>query len=150
MSAEPCAGPGTVRLVFPSDPFAVRAALERLFSALPAGLLDADARGSAEIVITEVLNNIVEHAYADCPGEIDLTIRPAADGLHCMVTDHGCPLPDGALPEGALPCDGGDLPEGGFGWYLIRSLSQDVRYTRDDGANRLTFRLPVASAALSA
>jgi serine/threonine-protein kinase RsbW len=149
MWAEPGAPTGTVRLVIPSDLFAVRAALERLFSALPAGLLDDDARASAEIVITEVLNNIVEHAYADGPGEIDLTIRPAPDGLHCMVTDHGCPLPDGGLPGDSLPADDDGPPEGGFGWFLIRSLSQDVRYHRDCGINRLTFRLPVASALVS-
>ena len=149
MSADPCPGAGTVRLVFPSDPFAVRAALQRLFAALPDGLMDADARGSAEIVITEVLNNIVEHAYAETAGEIDLTISPAADGLHCIVTDHGRGLPDGVLPGESLPPDDAGLPEGGFGWFLIRSLSQDLCYARTGNANRLSFRLPTASALVS-
>jgi serine/threonine-protein kinase RsbW len=140
--------PGTVRLVFPAEPFAVRAALERLFAALPPGMLDDDARGSAEIVITEVLNNIVEHAYAGVAGEIDVTIRPLEDGLHCMVTDRGTPLPDCALPGTGLPdAAGDDLPEGGFGWYLIRTLSQDISYMRIGSANRLTFRLPARGGA---
>jgi len=145
--------PGTVRLVFPAEPYAVRAALERLFAALPPGLLDDDARASAEIVITEVLNNIVEHAYAGVVGEIDLTIRPLEDGLHCMVTDRGTPLPDCALPGDGLPptdAEVGDLPEGGFGWYLIRTLSQDVTYLRIGSANRLTFRLPARGSILVA
>jgi serine/threonine-protein kinase RsbW len=146
MSADGWLDRGIVRLVFPADPFEVRSALARLFGALPAGLLDDDARGSAEIVITEVLNNIVEHAYAATCGEIEVTICPAPDGLHCTVTDHGRPLPQGALPGAELPCaDHDDLPEGGFGWYLIRALSQDVQYCRDGAANRLTFRLPVAA-----
>ena len=143
MSVEGCRMPGTVRLVFPAEPFAVRAALERLFSAIPPGLLDDDARGSAEIVITEVLNNIVEHAYAGVTGEIDLTIRLLQDGLHCMVTDRGTPLPDRGLSGTGLPVAAADdLPEGGFGWYLIRSLSQDIRYLRIGSANQLTFLLP--------
>jgi serine/threonine-protein kinase RsbW len=150
MSIEACRMPGTVRLVFPAEPFAVRTALERLFAALPAGLLDDDARGSAEIVITEVLNNIVEHAYAGVAGEIDLTIRPLEDGLHCTVTDRGTPLPDCNLPGDGLPDSGADdLPEGGFGWYLIRTLSQDISYLRIGTANRLTFRLPAHGSAFS-
>jgi serine/threonine-protein kinase RsbW len=151
MSGDACIEQGMVRLVFPSDPFQVRAALAWLFGALPEGLLDDDTRGSAEIVITEVLNNIVEHAYADTEGEIELRICLAPDGLHCEVTDRGCPLPADDLPGGALPAaDEAGLPEGGFGWFLIRSLSEDVRYTRVDAANRLTFRLPVSKGLASA
>ena len=36
------------------------------------------------------------------------------------------------------------LAEGGWGWALIRDLTTDIRYTREDGRNRLTFRIPLA------
>ena len=142
MSPDPLPGPASVRLVFPSDPMAVREALARLFAMLPPDMLDADARGTAEIVLTEVLNNVVEHAYADGPGNIALSIEAADNGLLCTVCDQGCPMPGQRLPRARLPAgEGADLPEGGFGWYLILSLAQDLRYERIEGSNRLSFRL---------
>jgi serine/threonine-protein kinase RsbW len=89
------------------------------------------------------MNNIVEHAYADRQGQIDVTLWTAPDGLRCRLADNGAPMP-GALPGGALPriTPEGDLPEGGFGWFLIRQLARDVVHLRRDGVNLLTFRIP--------
>lgn len=133
---------GVVRLVIPAEPMAVRHALEQLFSTVPPGLLPGDLRSSAEIVIAEVLNNIVEHAYAGAKGDIDLAVQPLRGGLRCSVTDRGAPMPDHTLPGALLPgrC-AGELPEGGFGWFMIRALAQDIRYERIGAANRLTFWL---------
>ena len=36
-----------------------------------------------------------------------------------------------------------DLPEGGFGWFLIRSLTRDLTYLREDGYNMLCFCVDV-------
>ena len=137
----PC-GQGLIRLDFPADPMAVRHALGQMFAALPPDLLDEDSRGSAEIVMTEVLNNIVEHAYAGRAGRIGLALMAEPAGLVCTVTDRGRPMPGGCPPVGDLPDSGADLPEGGFGWFLIRSLTRDLRYVRTGHENRLTFCLP--------
>ncbi len=133
---------GVVRLVIPAEPMAVRLALEQLFSSVPALLLPDDLRSSAEIVIAEVMNNIVEHAYAGSTGNIDLSVQPERGGLRCLVTDHGRPMPEHSLPGAALPDFPPDnLPEGGFGWFMIHALAQDIRYERRGGANHLTFWL---------
>ena len=50
------------------------------------------------------------------------------------------PSPGGEPPAGQAP-DPDDLPEGGFGWHLIRSLSKDLEYHREGDRNFLTFRL---------
>ena len=34
-----------------------------------------------------------------------------------------------------------DLPEGGFGWFLIRELTHDLTYRRDGSRNHLSFRM---------
>ncbi len=128
------------RIVIPSDPFAVRHGLKSLFQSLLLQKLDEANRGKAEIVLAEALNNIVEHAYADGKGEIELTICLNRQGLNCKIVDHGAPMPDGALPSGVLGSPD-DLPEGGFGWHLIRTLSEDLSYARVAGQNQLTFRL---------
>jgi serine/threonine-protein kinase RsbW len=134
------------RIVIPSDPNAVRQGLKSLFGTLLLRQLDEANRGKAEIVLAEALNNIVEHAYADGSGEIELTICLNGQGLSCRIVDHGAPMPQGALPDGTLAA-ADDLPEGGFGWYLIRTLSEDLHYARVAGQNQLTFRLSTEQSA---
>jgi serine/threonine-protein kinase RsbW len=134
-----------LQLVIPADTLAVRNALIRMCDALILRSLPEDERGTVEIVLAEVLNNIVEHAYSADEGEIEITLRRAPDGLLCQIVDHGARMPDERLPEGDLPPMSADnLPEGGFGWHLIRSLSQELVYSRGNGQNRLTFRLGIA------
>ena len=36
-----------------------------------------------------------------------------------------------------------ELPEGGFGWYLIQDLTQELCYYREDRRNFLAFRIPL-------
>lgn len=131
------------RLVIAADPMAVRQALITLFQHLMAGRISADACDTAQIVLAEALNNIVEHAYAQTPGEIEVTIDVSSLGLTCRIMDAGLPLPGGALPKGHLPLmrPEEDLPEGGFGWHLIRTLSQDLNYRREGERNFLSFRI---------
>jgi serine/threonine-protein kinase RsbW len=52
-------------------------------------------------------------------------------------------MPGLCLPAGKFqPLDDlADLPEGGFGWYLIRSLTEELSYRRSNGINRLSFQL---------
>lgn len=140
MQSDPVEG---LRLRIPADGAAVRAALGALFDTLMLRALPEATRGTAELVLAEALNNIVEHACAPEGGEIELTLSLADGALTCQIVDRGRPMPGGALPVGHLPpLDPADLPEGGFGWYLIRSLSEELRYERDQGNNRLTFRVP--------
>lgn len=131
---------------FPGEPLEVRHALARVMAALePLELPDA-CRCSTELVLAEVLNNVVEHAYATTPGPIMLELRQCDGALHCTVRDRGQPMPDGTPPSGRralvdVPLE--DLPEGGFGWFLIRSMTRQLDYFREIGGNRLVFVLPL-------
>jgi serine/threonine-protein kinase RsbW len=126
-----------------SDPMAVREGLRQLFDTLLLRSIPEDGRGTAQIVLAEALNNIVEHAYARHQGEIEITLNLKPTELHCKIIDSGLPMPGEVLPEGKLaPLDElGELPEGGFGWHLIRTLSHDLSYSRIGGKNHLSFRL---------
>lgn len=130
-----------------ADPLAVRHSLASMFAQEPLSCISEDMRSTAEIVIAEALNNIVEHAYADTSGMIVVSLDLGDDGLECAFTDQGAPMPDNTLPQGKLhDLDAmDDLPEGGFGWYLIRALAQDLQYSRTSEQNFLRFRLPVAA-----
>lgn len=139
-----------VRLTIPGDPFAVRTALAHSLAALEPLELTADCRSSTELILAEVLNNVVEHAYATGDGPITLELRLAEAGLACTVCDNGLPMPAGRPPRGGrtrLDVPDEDLPEGGFGWFLIRTLTRDLAYVRDGGSNRLSFLVPLERAA---
>lgn len=128
-----------------SSPLSVRAALVELRSGLSHLSLEPDAGGAIELVLAEVLNNICEHAYQNAPGgRIELSVWVEGEMLVFQTADHGAPMPCGRLPEGrsvSLNRHLQELPEGGFGWNLIRQLAADLTYCRAEGRNRLTFRM---------
>lgn len=130
------------------DPTAVREGLAILLACPVMRDLDVSARGTAEIVLAEVLNNIVEHAYTEKTGEICISLNPQPRGIHVRVCDKGLPFPHDELPLGGPPRLGSvvDLPEGGFGWFLIRNLVQDLTYRREAACNHLSFLLPAKTA----
>ncbi len=151
MSPAPDPAPAGQTLQFTADPAAVRGALATLLAAPPVLGLAADDRGTVELVLAEVLNNVAEHAYAGGSGPVEVDLRATSAGLACRIADVGLAMPDGRLPAGHLPSAhpeaADDLPEGGFGWHLIRSLTADLTYARSAGQNRLTFLIPLTSQA---
>jgi len=146
-AAAPDLPPDGFHAVFAADPSAVRVALRAALARF-VRQMSADEAGTMELVLAEVLNNIVEHAFAEAgPGQIELTISRDTLGLLCRVEDDGAPMPNGMLPAGRLPSNAvpvDDLPEGGFGWFLIRDLTRELSYVRDGSRNLLMFRLPLA------
>lgn len=139
-------GQRQLQFALQSTPLAVRRALSGLFQDDRLGGLPDDQRGTAELLLAEVLNNVVEHAYANGAGEIEVSVTLRGGSLIFQVLDRGEELPGHALPPGQLAEYGrhSDLPEGGFGWHMIRALAKDVDYRRQDGCNQLSFRLDLA------
>jgi serine/threonine-protein kinase RsbW len=133
-----------MQLIIEGNPTAVRNGLAQILASDVIKTMQTGARGTAQIVLAEVLNNIVEHAYAGQEGAIVVALQHGRDGVTVTVRDHGRPFPMEELPQGHLPqiTSFDDLPEGGFGWFLIRSLVEDLHYERRDDCNHLSFRLP--------
>ena len=137
--------PNALRLVFPGDQNAVRKALKTAMHFLRSLNIPGDDCGSVELVLAEIINNVVKHAYGDRRvGIVELRIILTGDLLTCEIIDDGLPMPDGDAPSGQqrdLDCAPDDLPEGGFGWFLIRELTHDLIYDRDGNRNWLKFRM---------
>lgn len=136
-----------------ASPFGVRAALKELAVELTAlGVVEDDVQRT-ELVLAEALNNIVEHALIESKdAKVGLGLKLSQSHAEFEVVDTGLPMPGEALPEGCLPasdvtCD--ELPEGGFGWFMIHTLTDKLRYERADGRNLLTFSVALTAATVS-
>jgi serine/threonine-protein kinase RsbW len=135
-------------LRFRAEALEVRDALQSAVDRF-ARQLSIDEAGTLELVLAEIMNNIVEHSYRGRDrGTIDLSIVRDQRGLSCSVSDDGIALPEDHLLRdiAALPRPRPlDLPEGGFGWFLIRDLAEDLGYRREGEQNLLAFRLPIGA-----
>ena len=135
-----------LHLHFESSPFVVGDVVETILNGvLPTGP-DDPAAGTIEIVVAEVINNIIEHAYGGRPGQpIEVAVVEGALALDFHFRDLGRPMPGGRLPDGSprnLDVTRPRLPEGGFGWLLIRKLVSGLRYWRSGDTNHLCFSIP--------
>jgi serine/threonine-protein kinase RsbW len=137
-----------IRIVLPSEPTAVRRALKQLEMRLSPLGLNVEEDGTMQIVLAEALNNIVEHAYSGTIGVVELEAARGDAGLAFTITDRGLPMPDGEVPLGRIPdypSDPSEMPEGGFGWFLIHDLTHELSYQRIDDRNVLRFRLALGA-----
>ncbi|MEM9140446.1 MAG: ATP-binding protein [Pseudomonadota bacterium] len=101
----------------------------------------ADATDMLRLCLAEALNNIVEHAYGGAEGKpIYADVHLKDSSYEVLLIDEGKPMPDGQVPTGEVDFDETDLsalPEGGFGWMLIRNEMDVIEYERRDGCNVL-------------
>ncbi|MRU14784.1 ATP-binding protein [Roseovarius sp. A21] len=120
----------------------VRTLLSDCRARLEAGGIPRRCLGMVELVLAEALNNVVEHAYAEiATGPVSIEATVAHGQVLAHIRDNGAPFPGLEPPPGRLPTSDGEidnLPEGGFGWFLIRDLCETVEYRREGGGNRLT------------
>lgn len=135
---------GSKTIEFPATEIAARAALGWLAACLARRGLPEDRAGDVELATAEAVNNVVEHAYAgDRPGRVRLRLDFWPGQLAVRIEDDGIALPGHCLPQTRRPdidVPRADLPEGGFGWRLIRDLACAVEYRRDGDRNRLVLR----------
>ncbi|WP_425039871.1 ATP-binding protein [Primorskyibacter sp. S187A] len=134
-----------------SSRFAVRTALETLTTQLSEWGMADEKLSEVELVAAEALNNIVEHA---CEGKdgvpFSLTATRDSELLRLDIQDEGRAMPGWQLPATAEPEADlpkldvivADLPEGGWGWLLIRDLTESLHYVRVGAVNHLTITLP--------
>ena len=98
--------------------------------------------GDVQIALAEAVNNVVEHAYSgQATGEISIRCDLEREQLWIRISDAGPPFPGDRLPAGERADVSGpleDLPEGGFGWFLIRELANQIHYERQDDRNQLS------------
>ncbi|HEY9625523.1 MAG TPA: anti-sigma regulatory factor [Crinalium sp.] len=80
------------------------------------------------LALTEGFTNAVRHAHQKLPSEtaIDLDLVLWEDRIQIRIWDHGQPFDPDILEE-PKP---GTLRKGGYGWFLLRRLADQVVYKR--------------------
>jgi len=94
---------------------------------LPCRLID-----DIKLAVTEACTNVVRHAYLDARGPLEVDVRPDAETLTVIVTDHG---------RGLRPNPGGG--GAGFGLPLMAALTHGLEIEQAPGSGscvRMSFR----------
>lgn len=133
--------PVTFQFTCIATELSVRNVMVQIHRALADHAVSGDLLSSVEIAVAEGLNNIVEHACANQPdGKILVEMRVNAAHIFVQLQDPGLPLPGWTLPEGRaadVSVARDALPEGGFGWNLIHTLTDRLAYSRSTNMNHL-------------
>lgn len=144
------------RAVWIIEPQTLRQGLGQISARLKAAGLSKDHVAMVELVFAEVVNNVFEHAFrAEGNAAVRVALALRAGRIRAHFSDKGRPMPDGQCPQTTLPQTRDvaieDLPEGGFGWPLIRLLCSSLSYERRDDTNHLilTINPPPDDAALT-
>jgi serine/threonine-protein kinase RsbW len=87
------------------------------------------------LALAEGFTNAVRHAHNGLPPDtpIEIQITLAAQQIEIRIWDFGQPF-DPTLIEEPAP---GTLREGGYGWFLLRRLADQVTYSHQGNRNCL-------------
>ena len=88
------------------------------------------------LVLEELGVNIVN--YSGATGDIEISLASNSERVTVEISDNGRPfnpLLDQDTPDVSAPL--GDRPIGGLGIHLVRSMMDEMRYSREDGKNKL-------------
>lgn len=110
-------------------------------------MMQADASDvditNVQIVLGEALNNIIEHGFErEGTGIISVEISLSDSGIVVSLCDDGIAFTPPKVA--ALPLrdqdDFSNLPEGGFGWFLIKEITSSTEYNRISNKNYLVLK----------
>ncbi len=102
--------------------------------------LDQSAAMKVRLAAEEILVNIINHAYPNESGEINIACTPAensAAGLALEIRDTGLPFNplEKEDPDISLPME--DRQIGGLGIFLARKVMDEISYERRGDTNIL-------------
>ncbi|MBD2099536.1 ATP-binding protein [Leptolyngbya sp. FACHB-261] len=82
------------------------------------------------LALAEGFTNAVRHAHHNLPLSTPVVLQIQLDEkrLAIRIWDYGKPFDPSTLKEPSP----GTLQEGGYGWYLLRRLADDLHYIRTD------------------
>lgn len=135
----------SLRLKVASTVEAIRPATEQAEAWLAEHQVSFEAMYLASLTIEELVTNCIKYGYTDSnEHDIEIVFSVADNVLTIDVTDDGNPFNPLDAPGPDFSVEAQQRPIGGLGLHLLRELSDEQRYERRDGTNRLTLtkRMP--------
>lgn len=97
------------------------------------------------LIVEELVTNIVKYGYAGADaGPLKLTVKLDDGRVVGTLVDAGAPFDPTSMAAPDVEAEMEERRIGGLGVHLVRTMSEDFTYRRDDGHNVISFRLPVA------
>lgn len=108
-----------------------------------AGPLASERLCDIELIATEVVTNIIRHAYRGADDQnIHISLRMENETLILTVQDWGRPFDPGQVP----PPDFDGSRSSGFGLYIINQLVDELVFSRNEsGCNRTRMKIKMTS-----
>lgn len=114
--------------------------------------MDATAAGRLRLILEELFVNVCTHGNGNkgvrderCRVDVHCELQEQDGMLHTTFSDTAPAFdPLAGPPPGNRLSPLEDLPLGGQGLHLVRTLAQEPRYARIDGRNIVTFSLALA------
>ena len=116
----------------------VRQALRSLGDTLDA---EREALEDAELALTEACANVVEHAYPDADGAVEVSLLSREAEVLARVRDSGCGMSAGEPDR---------LAGRGYGMAMIEAIARSIEVSVEDGTEiAMTFDLGARAAAMN-
>lgn len=121
----------------PATVESIRAIVARVSQSAEQARLTEQAIFQCKLATDEACANIIEHAYGESGGEIEVILK-VRDGLHIHLIDFGNAYDPSQVPYPAIGESIETMSPGGLGLYLMRSVMDEVHYEPGPQGNRLT------------
>ena len=92
---------------------------------------------TVKLVTEETVVNVVYYAYPHGEGKVRLRCMGDGDRFVIEVTDWGAPFDATARPDPKVTSPIEERTVGGLGIYLIKKMTDEMKYTREEGRNVL-------------
>ena len=91
-----------------------------------------------KLVLEEIAINLATYGSREMVPDVAITVDSQPDAVTIHVEDNGHPFdPTDAGPPAHLSAPLEERPVGGLGLYLVRELTDELTYKREDGKNHL-------------
>ena len=107
---------------------------------------DEDLRFKIRLSIEETVENVVQYAYKDSIGwmEVETNLDDKALMLTVTLKDAGKPFNPLEMPDPDISSSVEERKIGGLGIYLCKQLMDEVLYRYEDGCNILTMKKEIS------
>ena len=134
-------------LTIAAKPASLRAVVEFLRGGALQAHLPEERMGELELLVDELIMNMSTHAYPEHKlGDVTVTYSVPAPGELCVeLADQGVEFNPLKVEPPDLTLTLEKRPIGGLGVYLVKTLAKSLTYRREQGWNRVTFRVSADS-----